>query len=97
VSGIVPTSGAGYSGGGENFIRLLEDWHTSSLCYYGSLVELYRSNQAIGRWNGDGSTVYVAPGTSKFYYDDTIFSASSPPGRLTIAAYLQQQRWYQVY
>jgi hypothetical protein len=97
VSGIVPSSSAGYSGGGENFIRLLEDWHGNSLCYYGSLVELYSSNQAIGKWNGDGATVYVAPQTSKFYYDDTTFSATSPPGRLTVAAYLQQQRWYQVY
>jgi hypothetical protein len=97
VSGIVPTSSAGYSGGGENFIRLLEDWSGSSLCYYGSLVELYSSNQAIGRWNGDSTTVYKSPATSKFYYDDVTFSLYSPPGRLTVAAYLQQQRWYQVY
>jgi len=97
VAGIVPSSSAGYSGGGENFVRLLEDWHSNSLCLYGSLVELFSSNQAIGRWNGDNSTVYVPPGTSKFYYDDVTFSSGSPPGRLTVAAYLQQQRWYQVY
>jgi hypothetical protein len=97
VAGIVPSSSAGYSGGGENFVRLLEDWHSNSLCYYGSLVELYTSNQAIGLWNGDGLTVYSAPGTDKFYYDDVTFSGGSPPGRLTVAAYLQQQRWYQVY
>jgi hypothetical protein len=97
VAGIVPSSSAGYSGGGENFVRLLEDWHSNSLCLYGSLVELFRSTQAIGRWNGDNVTVYVPPGTSKFYYDDVTFSGGSPPGRLTVAAYLQQQRWYQVY
>jgi hypothetical protein len=97
VAGIVPSSSAGYSGGGENFIRLLEDWTGKSLCYYGSLVELYKSAQAIGRWNGDAVTVYVPPTTNKFYYDDTTFSGGSPPGRLTVAAYLQQQRWYQVY
>jgi hypothetical protein len=33
----------------------------------------------------------------KFYYDDATFSSGNPPGRLIIAAYLQQQRWYQVY
>ena len=97
VAGIVPTSSAGYSGGAENFIRLLENWDGRSLCYYGSMVELFNSNQAVGRWNGDGTTVYNDPGTTKFYYDDAVFSAGSPPGRLTVAAYLQQQRWYQVY
>jgi hypothetical protein len=99
VSGNVP-SGAGvagsYSGGGENFIRLLEDWSSRTFCYYGSMVQLYRSNQAVGLWNGD-LTVYKSPGTSKWYYDDGLFSYVSPPGNLQIAAYLQQQRWYQVY
>ncbi|MDQ6809616.1 MAG: hypothetical protein M3Z64_09375 [Verrucomicrobiota bacterium] len=97
VGGIIPSSSAAYSGGGENFVRLLEDWHSNTLCYYGSLVELFRSNQGIGTWNGDGLTVYAAPSTAKFYYDDKTFSAYTPPGNLTVAAYLQQQRWYQVY
>lgn len=100
VSGNVPsgaiTSGS-YSGGGENFIRFLEDWSNRTFCYYGSMVQLYRSNQAIGLWNGDNATVYKAPQTSKWYYDDALFSSASPPGNLQIAAYLQQQRWYQVY
>jgi hypothetical protein len=96
VSGNVPSSAAAYSGGAENFIRLLEDWNAKSLCYYGSMVQMFQSLQAIGRWNGDG-TVYVAPTTNKFYYDDATFSTAVPPGRLVIAAYLQQQRWYQVY
>jgi len=96
VSGNVPSNGTSYSGGGENFIRLLEDWSGKTFCYYGSMVQLYRSNQAIGPWNGDAATVYRAPATTRWYYDGT-FSVSSPPGNLQIAAYLQQQRWYQVY
>ena len=97
VAGNVPSNGTKYSGGAENFIRLLEDWTNKSICYYGSMVQMYRSNQAIGFWNGDGATVYAPPTTSKFYYDDATFSTAVPPGRLIIAAYLQQQRWYQVY
>jgi hypothetical protein len=97
VSGIIPSNGVKYSGGAENFIRLLENWTGKSICYYGSMVEMYRSYQAIGSWNGDGATVYAPPTTSKFYYDDATFSTAVPPGKLTIAAYLQQQRWYQVY
>jgi hypothetical protein len=97
VAGQVASSGGNYSGGGENFIRFLEDWSTRTFCYYGSMVELYRSTQATGAWNGNGS-VYNSPLTSRWYYDDATFSNSSgPPGALQIAAYLQQQRWYQVY
>ena len=97
VAGIVPSSGGNYSGGGENFIRFLEDWANKNFCYYGSMVELYRSLQATGAWNGN-NTVYKSPLTSRWYYDDATFSSTSgPPGALQIAAYLQQQRWYQVY
>src|SRR5204863_9755135 len=96
--GHVPSEGTAgsYSGGGENFIRFLEDWSSRTFCYYGSMTQLFTSNQAIGPWNGDG-TVYVSPGTNNWYYDDGLFSVCSPPGNLQIAAYLQQQRWYQVY
>lgn len=97
VAGIVPSSGGNYSGGAENFIRFLEDWSNKTFCYYGSMVELYNSKQSIGPWNGNG-TVYKSPLTGKWYYDDATFSnVSGPPGSLQIAAYLQQQRWYQVY
>src|ERR1043166_1045234 len=97
VAGQVPSSGGNYSGGGENFIRFLEDWSNKTFCYYGSMVELYRSLQATGAWNGNGS-VYKSPLTSRWYYDDATFSNTiGPPGTLLIAAYLQQQRWYQVY
>jgi hypothetical protein len=102
VGGIIKSSGSTYSGGGENFVRLLEDWKNNTLCIYGSMVQLYTSTQATGPWTGTGNT-YKAPLTSKFYWDPNFggvnFSAtqSGPPGNLQIAAYLQQQRWYQVY
>jgi hypothetical protein len=100
VGGIVRSAGGKYSGGGENFVRLLEDWKNNTLCIYGSMVELYVSQQATAAWNGDGN-VYKAPQTSKFYWDpnfsDGSLLTSGPPGNLQIAAYLQQQRWYQVY
>jgi hypothetical protein len=98
VGGIVPSSSGNYSGGAENFVRYLEDWTNRSFTYYGSMAELFQSKTGIGIWDGSGTSVYKAPTTSKWYYDDTTFSgAGSPPGNLQIAAYLQQQRWYQVY
>jgi hypothetical protein len=100
VGGIVPSAAGNYSGGGENFVRLLEDWKSNTLCIYGSMVQLYVSKQATGTWTGAGNN-YKAPLTSKFYWDpnfsDGSLLTSGPPGNLQIAAYLQQQRWYQVY
>jgi hypothetical protein len=102
VGGIVPSSGGNYSGGGENFVRLLEDWKSNTLCIYGSMVQLYTSKQATAPWTGAGNN-YKAPLTSKFYWDPNFSDytltnwQSGPPGNLQIAAYLQQQRWYQVY
>jgi hypothetical protein len=99
VAGIVPSSGGNYSGGAENFIRLLEDWQKNSatFTYFGSMVEMFASKQATGIWTGAGNT-YKQPGLH-WYYDDTNFSTQStqPPGNMQVAAYLQQQRWYQVY
>lgn len=59
VSGNVPTPALpaeGYSGGAENYPRFLEDWSSSTMTYYGSMVELYQSKQAIGPW-GKGTNV----------------------------------------
>jgi hypothetical protein len=66
------------------------------------MVQLYKSQQATSPWSGSGNQ-YAAPAL-KWYYDIN-FSGDhqddahwgSPPGNLQIAAYLQQQRWYQVY
>jgi hypothetical protein len=96
VSGIVPTSGGSYSGGAENFIRLLEDWRNQTFNYQGSMVQLYYSVTANAPLAAVGSTVYKSPSTANFVYD-TNFASSFPPGNLTLSSYLQQQRWYQVY
>jgi len=100
VGGIVPsgTSSGSYSGGGENFVRFLEDWNknNATFTYYGSMIELFRSVQATGIWSGSGNQ-YKAP-VLHFFYDTNFSNGNTdPPGRLQIAAYLQQQRWYQVY
>jgi hypothetical protein len=96
VTGEVPSASGYYSGGGENFVRFLEDWQKNSntFTYYGSMVELFNSQQATGHWNASSN---VAKVPSQHWYYDTGYQDSSPPGKLQIAAYLQQQRWYQVY
>jgi hypothetical protein len=59
--GIVPTVGANYSGGVENFIRLLENWSSSTaLTYNGSIVVMFPSQYATNRWQQTG-VYYNAP------------------------------------
>jgi hypothetical protein len=92
VSGIVPTAPAGgdgaYSGGAENFPRFLEDWSHAKLTYYGSMVELYRSQQSIGEW---GKANVYSPPTRQWYFDNN-FKITPPPGSLMIYSYVKG-RW----
>ena len=96
VSGIVPTGTGGYSGGAEGFIRMQEDWRTQNFVYYGSISQFYTSLQGYAAGSATGS-FYKAPATTRWFYDYQTFADAPPPGNMQIAAYLQQQRWYQVY
>jgi hypothetical protein len=89
VSGIVPTAAVGgdgsYSGGAENFPRFAEDWSASTLTYYGSMVELYKSTQSTGEW---GKANVYSPPTRKWYFD-TNFKTTPPPGTLMVYSYVK--------
>lgn len=90
ISGIVNTNVNGdnrYSGGAENFPRFLEDWSTSTLTYYGSMVELYQSKYSIGEW-GNGN-VYNPPQRQWFF--DNNFKITPPPGSLMLVSYNKGQ------
>lgn len=89
LAGIVPTALPGgdgsYSGGAENFPRFLEDWSSSLLTYYGSMVELYKSQQSIGEWGK--ANVYSPP--TRYWYFDTSFKVRPPPGTLMVYSYIK--------
>lgn len=77
VMGNVP-SGRGnneYSGGLENFPRLLENWG-GTLTYRGSLIRLFRSESFNAKWPGTGTT-YNAPTRNWAFH--TGFREMSPP------------------
>ena len=99
VAGNVPTKDGVYSGGGENFVRFLEDWTGKTFTYYGAMMNMYASKQAIGAWSDSPySNVYAAPNL-KWFFDKTLSVDSqgnpvSVPGYVSTVAYLQQQRWY---
>jgi hypothetical protein len=92
VAGNVPTGskGTNYSGGGENFVRFLEDWTGKTFTYYGSMLQLYASADGVGTW---GKANVYASGQLKWYFDDN-FTLNSPPGTAVMISYIQQ-RWYQ--
>lgn len=93
IAGIVPTAPVGgdgsYSGGAENFPRFLENWANKTLTYYGSMVELYKSQQSVGEW---GKANVYSPPTREWYFD-TNFKTNPPPGTLTLYSYVKG-RWF---
>ncbi len=89
VAGIVPSANGNYSGGLENFPRFLEKWGGKNFTYYGSMIQLYNSKQAIGIWGS--ANVYGAP--NRAWYFDNSFIASPPPGLLASFNY-RRSRWY---
>jgi hypothetical protein len=89
VAGMVPSANNNYSGGAENFPRFLEDWSGKTLTYYGSMIELFQSRQAIGKW-GSGN-VYNAP--SRQWYFDNNLQLNAPPGSLLLYSYIKG-RWF---
>jgi hypothetical protein len=89
VAGIVPSGNCFYSGGAENFPRFHEDWSNNiTFTYYGSMVELYTSNQATGNWGK--ANVYNPP--IRLWYFDTNFNTMTPPGSLMLYSYIKG-RW----
>lgn len=84
LEGIVPSDpniasggdNSNYSGGVENFLRLLESW--GSLYYSGSIVVMFPSQYATNRWRQTGN-YYSAP--KRYWSFDTNFTvrANLPP------------------
>ncbi|HEY1788217.1 MAG TPA: hypothetical protein VGJ73_08690, partial [Verrucomicrobiae bacterium] len=52
LEGIVPSTGTNYSGGVENFLRLLENWGSVTLTYNGSIMVMFPSSYATNLWGG---------------------------------------------
>ena len=92
ISGIVPSgiSNGNYSGGAENFPRLLETWGSdNTFTYYGSMVELFKSKYHTGVWGKNN--VYDPP--VRNWYFDTKFYVNPPPGTLDLVIY-KRGRWF---
>jgi hypothetical protein len=67
VQSFTDSYGKHYSGGVENFLRLLENWSGDTLTYNGSIVVLFPSQYATNLWIGPGT--YYNPPNRQWGFD----------------------------
>ena len=89
LAGIVPSSGATYSGGLENYPRLHEDWSNVTLTYSGSFANLGASRFGTAKWPGTGQNFYNAP-TRNWSFDTAFTNADKLPPLAPRFIYLRQ-------
>lgn len=89
ITGIVPSGNGYYSGGAENFPRFLENWSSKTLTYYGSMIQLYTSQQGIGHW---GAASVYSPPSRAWYFDKNFLS--TPPAGVPYDVDYRRSRWY---
>lgn len=80
LEGIVPSTASNYSGGVENFLRMLENWGNGSveLTYNGSIMVMFPSEYATNLWPGTG-TVYNPPQRDWSFDTNFLIQADLPP------------------
>ena len=88
LEGIVPSNGSHYSGGVENFLRLLENWSGKTVTYNGSIVVMFPSQYATSPWSY--GSYYTAPnrqwGFDLNFQDSSKLPPLTPQVRATIRA-----------
>ncbi len=89
--GIVPSSGNNYSGGVENFLRLLENWSGKALTYNGSIVVMFPSQYATNRWQQTG--VYYNAPTRNWAFDLNFMTQNGLPPLTPEVRVLIRQQW----
>lgn len=95
IAGIVPSSNPGaYSGGAENFLRLLENWSGVRLTYYGSLIMLYDSARSNSIWRDTGN-YYNAP-SRNWYFDTNFNDPNKLPKGTPVTRSLRRGQWMQL-
>jgi hypothetical protein len=85
------SSGKRYSGGLENFLRLLEDWGGDTLTYNGSIVVMFPSIYATNYWQGPGN--YYGVPTRAWGFDDNFSQPGGSPPCAPAAKALIRGSW----
>jgi len=93
VTGIVETEDGYYSGGVENLPRFLENWSDKTFTLSGSMVVLWESEQATGKWIY-GMPYYTAPYRNWGFDQDLLDAANLPPGTPQVST-VERTHWQQ--
>lgn len=94
ISGNVPSNGSAYSGGVENYIRLLENWSGKRLTYYGSMINVFASQQSTAPWQNTG--IYYNAPQRNWYFDTNFLDPNKLPPGTPVLRSLQRGQWVQV-
>ena len=89
LAGIVPTSGAAYSGGLENYPRFHENWTGVTFTYSGSFANLGASRFGTASWSGSNPNIYTPPNRN-WSFDTTFSNADKLPPLAPRFIYLRQ-------
>jgi hypothetical protein len=95
LEGIVasnPSISGNYSGGVENFMRLLESWSGSTLTYNGSIVVLFYSQWATNSWQPTGN--YYNPPLRNWAFDLNFKNANMLPPLTPACKAMIRGNWF---
>jgi hypothetical protein len=90
LAGIVPTTTGYYSGGVENYPRFLENWTGKTFTYNGSMVVMFPSQQARGKWKY-GDPIYTAPNRNWAFDVNFLDPSRLPPLTPQVATVIRGQ------
>jgi hypothetical protein len=80
LEGIVPSTAANFSGGVENYFRLLENWNSTAFWYNGSIVCMFPSQYATGTYTNVGlSTSYYSAPVRDWAFDQNFTNQAGLP------------------
>jgi hypothetical protein len=105
LEGIVasnPSISGNYSGGVENFLRLLENWgndptgagNKQALTYNGSIVVLFYSQYATNSWQAPGNPGYYNPPTRNWAFDLNFQNVSKLPPMTPATRAMIRGNWF---
>lgn len=90
MQGIVATADGNYSGGVENYFRLLEQWSGVNLKFSGSIINMWESEIALGIWKQTGN--FYSPPNRLWSWDTALGGLAGPPGAPSVI-YMKRTNW----
>ena len=94
VTGDITPTSKNYGGGLENLPRFLEHWGGETFSLRGSMVQMWRSQQALGEWRyTNGKNPYYSAPTRDWGFDLDLNDMSKlPPGTPLVRSF-QRKGW----